>query len=181
MRSSFAEEMISLDDSAWTELQHAYGSASDIPDLLREIQRRPGKQCKYNEDPWGTLWSSLCHQGTIYSASIAAVPHIVSVGLKASTAPIAWDFLALPSSIEQSRLEEPSQISKELITDDYHHAIQQLFDLVVACRGHHWSHEFAQSAASAIVIAKGHLRLGDVISEMGPQTMDDFLKYQYGE
>lgn len=173
--------MIPLEDSTWTTLEHAYGSASDIPDLLREIQKQPGKQCRFDEDPWGTLWSSLYHQGSIYSASIAAVPHIVSIGLAASSAPIAWDFLALPTSIEQSRLLEPNQIPKESISVEYNDSIQQLIDLVAACRDHKWNHEFAQSATSAIAVAKGHHRLGCAIIEMGPQTLDDFFKYQHGE
>ncbi len=74
--------MLSLDDDArWTEIAHAYGPAGDVPDLLRALARgedrdpRPGAL-----DLWDRIWSALCHQGTTYGASYAAVPHVVAIG-----------------------------------------------------------------------------------------------------
>ncbi|MFF3559957.1 hypothetical protein ACFYXS_07975 [Streptomyces sp. NPDC002574] len=52
----------------WSRLHHAYGTAEDIPDLLATVSpdvQHPG---------WNELWSRLCHQGTVYSASYAALP-----------------------------------------------------------------------------------------------------------
>jgi hypothetical protein len=52
----------------WAQLTHAYGNADDVPGLLD--QAGPGL-----EDPaWNELWSRLCHQGTVYTASFAALP-----------------------------------------------------------------------------------------------------------
>lgn len=67
--------MLNLDSPKWSELDHAYGKASDIPDLLRQLETIPNPDD--NSEPWLSLWSSLAHQGDIYSASFAAVPHIV--------------------------------------------------------------------------------------------------------
>jgi len=53
----------------WADLTDAYGSASDIPVLLNQIKESP--------EPWMKLWSRLYHQGTISTASYAAVPVIV--------------------------------------------------------------------------------------------------------
>jgi hypothetical protein len=67
--------MLSLDSPHWRELQHAYGSAADIPPLLRALESLPPSAGR--EEPWFTLWSALAHQGDVYSASFAAVPHVI--------------------------------------------------------------------------------------------------------
>lgn len=52
----------------WSQLDHAYGTAEDIPGLLRQLE--PGG----SDRVWSDLWSRLCHQGSVYSASHAALP-----------------------------------------------------------------------------------------------------------
>lgn len=56
----------------WSELRHAYGPADDIPALLQRLDPNPGAEV------WGELWSRLCHQGTVYSASYAALPALTA-------------------------------------------------------------------------------------------------------
>jgi hypothetical protein len=68
--------VLSLDSDRWAELQHAYGSAADIPALLVELRRLPGSGGE--AEPWFTIWSALAHQGDVYSASFAAVPHVIA-------------------------------------------------------------------------------------------------------
>jgi hypothetical protein len=69
--------MLPLDSPRWSELKHAYGFASDVPGLLSQLVAFPA-EATYQDEPWFTLWSSLYHQGDIYPASFAAVPHIVA-------------------------------------------------------------------------------------------------------
>ncbi|MFJ8545915.1 hypothetical protein ACIRFH_28670 [Streptomyces sp. NPDC093586] len=57
----------------WSRLTHAYGSAEDIPALLERIASDP------TSARWNDLWSALCHQGSVYSASFAALPWLVGV------------------------------------------------------------------------------------------------------
>ncbi|MFJ9692139.1 hypothetical protein [Kitasatospora sp. NPDC101183] len=52
----------------WSQLSHAYGSAQDIPGLLDAMSPDPHDDC------WNELWSALCHQGAVFSASYAALP-----------------------------------------------------------------------------------------------------------
>lgn len=61
----------------WDALNHAYGSASDVPGLIE-------RWCEAQDDkqPLDELWSRLCHQGTVYSASFATVPLLLEVGAK---------------------------------------------------------------------------------------------------
>ncbi|HEV2912393.1 MAG TPA: hypothetical protein VGX92_03655 [Pyrinomonadaceae bacterium] len=66
--------MLSLEDPAWARLEEAYGSAQEIPKLLSHLAEHPD-----DKEAWNDAWSSLCHQETIYSASIAATPHLVAI------------------------------------------------------------------------------------------------------
>ncbi len=66
--------MLSLDSSKWYDLKGAYGSAEKVPNILRRLYADPSDREALDE-----AWGSLCHQGTIYTASIAAVPHLVSL------------------------------------------------------------------------------------------------------
>jgi hypothetical protein len=66
--------MLSLDSSKWHDLKDAYGSVDNVPNILRRLYADPTNECALND-----AWSSLCHQGTIHTASIAAAPHLVSL------------------------------------------------------------------------------------------------------
>ena len=89
--------------TAWASLAHAYGSAEDIPALLRnaETDTRGGH---IPGSPWFSLWSALCHQGDSYAASYAAVPHLIRL---ARLPPYSskYDPIYLAACIEVSRLE----------------------------------------------------------------------------
>lgn len=56
----------------WSKLQHAYGSAVDLPAFLGALSPNA-------EDPvWDELWGRVCHQGTVYSASAPVLPYLLS-------------------------------------------------------------------------------------------------------
>ncbi|MFC5668441.1 hypothetical protein ACFP3U_36470 [Kitasatospora misakiensis] len=61
----------------WSRLSHAYGSAEDIPALLDRIEAAP------SAERWSDLWSALCHQGSVYSASFAALPRLTAIAAAA--------------------------------------------------------------------------------------------------
>ncbi|WP_405846998.1 hypothetical protein OG211_05060 [Streptomyces niveus] len=68
-----------IDDIDWSALTHAYGPADDIPALLRAA----GSPDAARRDPaLDELISSLCHQGSIYPATAAAVPFIARLALE---------------------------------------------------------------------------------------------------
>lgn len=69
--------MLALDAPRWATLRHAYGAAADVPAMLRAVVGDPGGEY---DDVWEPIWSALCHQGTVYTASYAAVPHLVELG-----------------------------------------------------------------------------------------------------
>lgn len=76
----------------WAQLDHAYGDAADIPDLLD--QARP----EAAQDVWQDLWSRLCHQGSVYTASYAAIPALAEKA-RSWTPPQCFEPLILAASI----------------------------------------------------------------------------------
>ena len=52
----------------WSSLHDAYGPADAVPGLLARAAEDDGV--------WPELWSRLCHQGTVYAASLAALPDL---------------------------------------------------------------------------------------------------------
>jgi hypothetical protein len=127
------------------------------------------------------LVSSLCHQGTIYSASFAAVPHIVDIGLRAAARQeIDVGFFLLPTLIEQSRLEGQQPEADEDILSDYTAAVLQLHDLAHAVRGHTWPADYVAVVGAAITVAKGHLQLSKCLLECTEEkTVGEFFEWFY--
>ncbi|MEU1619568.1 hypothetical protein ABZ479_20005 [Streptomyces sp. NPDC005722] len=64
----------------WSRLHHAYGTAEDIPGLLATVSPDP------QHAGWDDVWSRLCHQGTVYSASYAALPTLTRLAREWSAA-----------------------------------------------------------------------------------------------
>src|SRR5580700_10217737 len=56
----------------WDKLDHCYGPAGDLPAILARLSPDP------KADVWHELRSRVCHQGTVYSASFACLPHLLS-------------------------------------------------------------------------------------------------------
>ncbi|HAI47066.1 MAG TPA: hypothetical protein DCM50_10270 [Stenotrophomonas sp.] len=61
----------------WNALDDAYGSAETVGAMLEELGAGSG------EVDWEVLWSHLCHQSTVYSASLQALPYLLRAALKA--------------------------------------------------------------------------------------------------
>ncbi|MEU9245479.1 hypothetical protein [Streptomyces sp. NPDC048385] len=73
-----------LDQVDWSRLCHAYGSAEDIPALLRDLASPAEETAAEAEQE---LWGSIVHQGTVYTATAPAVPflaRLVAEGVRRS-------------------------------------------------------------------------------------------------
>lgn len=99
--------MLALDDPRWAELHHAYGKAADTPALLARVQRDVG-----DDDAWHELWGSICHQGSAYPASFAAVPHIVAIAASAPPGDRV-DPLNLAAGIAMDAHDVPPELERE--------------------------------------------------------------------
>ncbi len=65
-----------LDDIDWAALTHAYGSAADVPGLLRA---RASNDPAVAEEADGEFFGNIWHQGTVYEATAYAVPYLVEL------------------------------------------------------------------------------------------------------
>ncbi|MWA03892.1 HEAT repeat domain-containing protein [Actinomadura sp. LD22] len=76
------ELLAGLDDIDWAGLGHAYGSADDVPDLLRTL-RAPGEEDRRHA--LHMLHASIYHQGSRYQASGPAVPFLLTLAADPAT------------------------------------------------------------------------------------------------
>ncbi|MFD3164143.1 hypothetical protein [Herpetosiphon sp. NSE202] len=65
-----------LDRIDWAGLRHAYGEASDTPSLLRALIA-PAEELRI--EALDKLENSLVHQGSVYPASLAAIPFLIEL------------------------------------------------------------------------------------------------------
>jgi hypothetical protein len=164
---------LALDDPRWGELRHCYGPADDIPGLLRQLAAAPGPNDDWPAEPWFTLWSSLCHQDDVYPASYAAVPHLVRIAIEA-TGPVDFSFLLLPASIEVSRAGGRGPIVPDFLVAAYERALAALPDAVAAHRHEPWDEAMLLSASAALAVAKGQLRVAEMLVYLDGEDIDRF-------
>jgi hypothetical protein len=65
-----------IDDIDWASLNHAYGSAEDVPQTLRDAV---GADEEVADEAIGHLYGSIYHQGTLYTATPWAVPFVAEL------------------------------------------------------------------------------------------------------
>jgi HEAT repeat protein len=71
-----------LDEIEWSELEHAYGSAEDVPGLLRALLSGSPDERKKTIH---SLYGNIFHQGTRYEATRYAVPFLAKLALHPDT------------------------------------------------------------------------------------------------
>ncbi|MGX4643284.1 hypothetical protein [Massilia sp. SYSU DXS3249] len=165
--------MLDLHSPRWAELEGAYGSAAGIPALLEQLHTLPNDAA---EEPWPSLWSALAHQGDVYTASFAAVPHVVqALASSPDTAgEVYFHFTAWVEICRQrSGVDIPADLEKP-----YCQALARLPDLVKQASDRPWDAAFTACALSALAVAKGQHGLAEALLQMSsPETLDDFLDW----
>lgn len=168
--------MLSLDDPRWSELQHAYGAARDIPALLRQLADIPSSE--NDNEPWFSLWSALAHQGDVYSASFAAVPHVIEA---LASGPLRADFtyFQFPAWVEVCRVKNGISVPEE-IAPAYFESLSRLPALVAAASSRHWDEDFLCCALSAVAAAKGQPAVAEAVLELTPEVAGEFMEWFFG-
>ncbi len=69
-----------LDGIDWAGLRHAYGSAEDTPGLLRQAASADEGAA---DSAVSELYGSIFHQGSVYPATVAAVPFLARIAASA--------------------------------------------------------------------------------------------------
>ncbi|WP_125727687.1 hypothetical protein [Kibdelosporangium aridum] len=72
-------DLSGLDDVDWAALDHAHGSAEDIPDLIRGLAYEFEVWEEWTEIHSELFADNLLHQGTCYSATAPAMPFIAEM------------------------------------------------------------------------------------------------------
>lgn len=71
-----AQVIESLEQINWKALHHAYGSAEDVPQLLRALASNDNAD---RTEAYNKLYGNIWHQGTIYEATAYAVPFLIEL------------------------------------------------------------------------------------------------------
>ncbi|MBO0609123.1 HEAT repeat domain-containing protein [Myceligenerans salitolerans] len=86
-----AAVLAGVDAFDWTAVSHAYGDASDMPSMLRALVVDAGADSESDSESVSELWGAIVHQGTVYSASTAAVPFMARLAAAgAATRECLW-------------------------------------------------------------------------------------------
>ncbi len=169
--------MLSLDSPRWDALEHAYGRAGNIPALLKQLESLPSSEGE--SEPWFSLWSSLCHQGDVYTASFAAVPHVIAC-LQRAPGKAGFSYFQFPAWVEICRQAKGVEIPKDLV-EPYFSALKKLPRLVAEAADQEWDAGFLACALSAIAAAKGFGTIAEAVQELNPEIAREFLEWHYNQ
>ena len=136
--------MIPLDDPKWFDFQNAYGSSSQIPELLRQLESHPPDD-EPEAEPYFSLWSALCHQGDVYTASYAALPHIVAA-IEIAPTKAQWTLFQMIACIEIARCQGRGPDFPVEIKDAYMKAMEKVPRLVGFAASSQWDHWYCGAA-----------------------------------
>lgn len=103
-----------LDDIPWGDLQHAYSPADALPGLIRAladggaaIGAAIGADCDADE-VLEELQGSICHQGSVYPATAAAVPFLARIAASGiRTAQVVYLLGDIAMSSDERGVENP--------------------------------------------------------------------------
>lgn len=135
-----------IDEIGWDALEHAYGPATTTPAYLRALLAMdPTVRSKAVEH----LWSAVTHQGTVYPATAAAAPFLLSILADDAGRPIRIELLMVVETIangssyhdvhgrffsleERESAELQAQVAAELaLTAACRRAVLAGFDIVL--------------------------------------------------
>lgn len=156
--------MVKLNDKKWEELKDAYGIASDIPELLQQLSTDISSKNNSTNEPWFSLWSKLCHQGDVYTASYAALPYIIEIAGNNVEKDIDMNFFLLPASIEIARVTGRGPSIEENIKDEYNAAIKKMGELALGYQDSQDSN-IKKTAHVAQLVALGQIDKANEILE----------------
>ena len=168
--------MLSLDAPRWSELRTAYGDASTIPSLLRDLAAMP-PYTDHSAEPYFSLWSALCHQCDVYTASYAAVPHVVAA-MRTHPGGFHAALLQLVTCIEIARARGRGPAVPADLEAAYQSALRELVDLSHDVTRRPCDEGTFRAATAALAVAHGHVDIADALIEMEPDVLHDFTRWR---
>lgn len=154
--------MLDLNTTEWSKFRHAYGDASNLPELINELKNAPYPN-EYTDEPWFTLWSSLCHQGSVYTGSFAAVPYLLDIA-QSKEPKYQLKFIDLIASIHCFRTAKGQDNIPEQLIESYNLAVEESLKLSYELIKLPLSEpEALKSLLAAIATFKGDNELGAML------------------
>lgn len=103
-----SEPLAGSGDIDWAGLDHAYGSAEDVPALLLALCSDDEEE---RHEALGALFTNIYHQGNRYGASAAAVPFLLAIASAPDAPERTWPlYLAVALAIGFDEAHLPSGI-----------------------------------------------------------------------
>ena len=153
-----------LDSPRWAQLTQAYGGAEDVPRLLEAVA------CIGSEDAraevWFALWRTLHRPAEAYSASYAAVPHLLRISRALGLRERA-EAVHLVTRIEVCRRSERSDAMPPDLVEAYAAAVESLPQVVGEVAAVPWPADIAQIFSAALLVGKRQPALARGVLELG--------------
>lgn len=115
----------------------------------------------------------MAHQGDVYSASFAAVPHVVEA-LASAPSRASATYFHFPAWVEVCRQNRGVAIPQDLETP-YLAALARLPSLAGAAAVQAWDSEYTASVLAAVAAAKGNAKVAEAVMELTPDVAEKFL------
>jgi hypothetical protein len=156
--------MLSLESTRWAQLTQAYGSAEDVPRLLEALACIGSESAR--DEVWFALWRTLYRPGEVFSASYAAVPHLLEISGGFALRERAQG-VHLMTRIEVTRRDPASAPMPDDLVADYAAAVDCLPEFVAASTGEAWPADVAQIFSAAMLAGKRQPNLARGVLELG--------------
>jgi hypothetical protein len=153
--------------------------ASDIPPLLRSVAADVASSDARDGTPWFDLWSTLCHQGEVYPASFAAIPHVVEA-LASHPARASYQFFLLPAAVEVGRHRRNMPVPAHLEAA-YFASLRRLSLISVQTLSRQWDNTLCRSVLAALAAAKGHLGTAELLLEVDEEDVSEVLQWYFAQ
>lgn len=144
-----------------------------MPELLKAAAKLPACN-SYEDEPYFSLWSALCHQGDVYVASYAALPHLVEIG-RSNPERFVVSLMDLVGAIEAARLQGKGPDMPEDLAPAYDAALAALPEIAARILATPRGEEECRVILGALAAAKGHPRLAAAIGELTPDVAETLL------
>jgi hypothetical protein len=142
--------------------------------LLRQLGSLPKSEGR--SEPWFTLWSSLAHQGDVYAASFAAVPHVIKA-LASAPARADASYFQFPAWVEVCRAKNGTEVPDDL-RDSYFSSLARLPSLVASAAERQWEPAFLACALAAVAAAKGQPAIAEATLELSSSdVVEQFMEW----
>ena len=117
------------------------------------------------------------HQGDIYPASFAAVPHVVHT-LSTNPATACFDFFLLPASVDVARLRGNVDVPEDL-AGPYFQSLQRMPTLAYAASARIWDASLCRSILAAVAVAKSQHETAELLIEIDGGDTAEVLEWYF--